>query len=227
MEQELKTFENSYVIVHDLVERKRSRWTLKAINYLDFDDVKMIILSHINIKWGLYDQSKPLEQWVSTVVENQFKNMLRNLYMGSAKPCNRCAANGGGTCCTIYGEQCSDCPLYAEWEKKKKHTHNAKLPVSMEQHSHEVSQKSNVSFDLDLAIRNMHSKMLSSLKPNEYKVYKMLYIENNNEEEVAQLLGFKTSEKNRKIGYKRVRQYKNIIIQKAKKIILNGEIDFI
>ena len=67
--------------------------------------------------------------------------------------------------------------------------------------------------------------MKEILKPNEWKVYKHLYIDFKDEEDVAKLVGYKTSEKNRIPGYKQIKNIKKKIIAKAKQIIENDEID--
>ena len=45
--------------------------------------------------------------------------------------------------------------------------------------------------------------------------YTYLYIENKDEDEVASLMGFKTTEKNRAPGYKQIKNLKKSIIKKA------------
>ena len=63
------------------------------------------------------------------------------------------------------------------------------------------------------------------LKPIEWKVYRMLYIENRSESEVAIEMGYKTSEKNRSPGYKQITNIKRSIIIKVKRSIQKDEID--
>ncbi len=67
--------------------------------------------------------------------------------------------------------------------------------------------------------------MEEMLKPVEWKVYRMLYIENKSENEVASEMGYKTSEKNRTPGYKQITNIKRSIILKVKKAIQKDEID--
>jgi len=64
------------------------------------------------------------------------------------------------------------------------------------------------------------------LKPAEWVVYEMLCLENKKESEVAKVLGFKTSEKNRSPGYKQIKNIKKSIIIKAKRCLINGEVEF-
>jgi len=74
-------------------------------------------------------------------------------------------------------------------------------------------------FDLETSIKSLHFRIQKVLTNSEWEIYRRLYIENKDEEETAKELGFKTSEKGRKMGYKRIRQVKTIILQKAKKIL--------
>jgi len=50
-------------------------------------------------------------------------------------------------------------------------------------------------------------------------------LRNQREEEVAKVLGFKTTEKNRSPGYKQIKNLKRSILVKAKKCIVNGEVE--
>jgi len=50
-------------------------------------------------------------------------------------------------------------------------------------------------------------------------------LRNQKEEEVARVLGFKTTEKNRSPGYKQIKNLKRSILVKAKKCIVNGEVE--
>ena len=62
-------------------------------------------------------------------------------------------------------------------------------------------------------------KLKKVLKSNEWTVYENLYLKNKTEQEVAKILGYKTSEKNRSPGYKQIKNIKKSIIEKAKEII--------
>ena len=64
--------------------------------------------------------------------------------------------------------------------------------------------------------------MKKVLKPVEWKVYKLLYIENKNEKCVAKKMGYVTSEKNRSPGYKQIKNIKKSIITKVKGVLERG-----
>jgi len=67
--------------------------------------------------------------------------------------------------------------------------------------------------------------MKTELKPNEWLVYKYLYIDFLEEEMVAKKMGYKTSEKNRQPGYKQIKNIKKSIIVKVKNLLLQDKID--
>ena len=160
-------------------------------------------------------------------IANQIKNLIRNNYGNFTRPCLKCAAADWDDKCKIYKEQCNRCPLYARWEKYKKGAFDTKLPVPLENHSQEVYDIAEDNFDLLKSTESLNKALKRVLKPNEWIVYQTLCLQNKKEEEVAKMLGFKTSEKGRCPGYKQIKNIKKIILFKAKKCIENGEIEFI
>ncbi len=220
------SFEDKILIINAEINKRRGRWKLKAIPSIDFDDVSQILRIHIHKKWHLWDQSRPLEPWLNKVITHQITNLIRNLYGNFARPCLNCAANQGGTppdgLCAIFGKQCSACPLYAHWELHKKHAYDTKLPVPLTgHHEQEVYNIPEDSSDLVKQIQDLHIKMKTALTPLQYRFYDLLFIQGKSEEEVAKLMGYTTTEKNRRVGYKQVPNLKKVIIQKARKIIEN------
>ena len=59
----------------------------------------------------------------------------------------------------------------------------------------------------------------------ELTVYRYLYIENLEEEDVAKKMGYKTNEKNRSPGYKQIKNIKKSIIKKVKKLLEKDDVD--
>lgn len=219
------TFDESIDIINEEIKKRRNRWTLSAIQWMDYEDVSQILRIHIHKKWDQWDQSRPIRPWLHAAIINQIINVVRNIYKNHARPCLGCAANEGTNLCAIYSTQCSACPLYAHWAKTKKNAHDVKMPLALEFHINEVSERPENTIDIERAGNHLHEKMRSVLKPIEYRVYKFLYIEGGSEEGVAKLLGFKTSEKGRQAGYRQLKNIKDSIISKARKIIYSGEID--
>ncbi len=221
------TFEESIDIVNREIGKRRNKWTLDIISWLDYEDVSQILRIHIYKKWYQYDPSQPLAPWLNRIISNQIKNILRNVYTNCCRPCLKCAAAEGDDGCRIYQKQCSDCPLFAAWEKSKKSAYNVKLPVSLESHTQEVFDLSNDSIDIERTAKNVHNKMKTVLSAFEWRAYKLLYIDYKTEEETACALGFKTTEEGRKPGYKRVRNIKTTILEKVKEALSKGEIDIV
>jgi RNA polymerase sigma factor (sigma-70 family) len=219
------SFEESIDIINSEIIKRRAKWNLTAINWMDFSDVSQILRIHIYKKWHLYDQKKPLPPWVNRIISNQIKNLIRNNYSNFARPCLKCSAAETDESCLIYGKQCNSCPLYANWERSKKNAHDTKLTVSIENHTQEINSIPNENLNMEISARNIHKKMEKTLKPIEWRVYKYLYIDGKDEEQTAKLMGYRTTEKNRIAGYKQIKNIKKIIILKVKKYLYNGEID--
>jgi len=225
MEKKKLFFEDHIHQIDIEILKRKNKWNLQSVSWMDFNDVSQILRIHIYKKWHLYNSSQPLAPWINRIISNQIKNLIRNTYTNYARPCLRCAAADGENSCRIYVTQCSNCPLYANWTRSKKSAHDTKLPLSIESHLNEVHQIKNESIDIEKAAKNIHKKMESALKPIEWKVYNHLYIDHKDEEQTAKLMGYRTSEKNRIAGYKQIKNIKKNIISKVKTFLYSGEID--
>ena len=224
-ENEKLKFENFIDEINAEISKRRNKWNLTALTWMDFDDVSQILRIHIYKKWHLYDPAKPLSPWLNRIISNQIKNLIRNNYGNYSRPCLKCDAAEGEEFCKIYEKQCNACPLFANWEKTKKNAHDIKIPVPLENHEQEVFNLQGQEGNLQGNIEKIHEKMKNNLKPLEWKVYKLLYIENLTEEQAAKKMGYKTSEKNRSPGYKQIKNLQKNIILKAKKFIKRGDVD--
>ena len=221
------TFEESIEVVDTEINKRKGKWNLTALSWMDFEDVAQILRIHISKKWHLYDDSKPLAPWLNRIISNQLKNILRNNYGNFCRPCLRCAASEPEDGCRLYERQCIACPLYAQWFKTKKSAHDTKLPVPLELHSQQVASLQADTLDVERAADSLHSKMENFLKPIEWRLYKLLYIDHRTEEEAAKAMGYRTSEQGRTPGYKQIRNIKKEIIRTVRKVIYGGDIDFI
>jgi RNA polymerase sigma factor (sigma-70 family) len=224
-ENEKLKFENFIDEINAEISKRRNKWNLTALTWMDFDDVSQILRIHIYKKWHLYDPEKPLSPWLNRIISNQIKNLIRNNYGNYSRPCLKCDAAEGEEFCKIYEKQCNACPLFANWEKTKKNAHDIKIPVPLENHEQEVFNLQGQEGNLQGNIEKIHEKMKNNLKPLEWKVYKLLYIDNLTEEQAAKKMGYKTSEKNRSPGYKQIKNLQKNIILKAKKFIKRGDVD--
>jgi DNA-directed RNA polymerase specialized sigma24 family protein len=219
-------FEECIDIIDTEIIKRKNKWSLTALAWMDFDDVSQILRIHIFKKWHLYDQTKKLTPWINRIISNQIKNLIRNNYGNYVRPCVKCAAAEGEDLCAIYKKQSVSCPLFKNWYKNKKSAYDTKLPIALENHSQEVfSVQNQNSIDMDAASEKLHNKMGNILKANEWLVYKYLYIDHLTEEQAAKKMGYKTTEKNRSPGYKQIKNLKKSIITKVKKVISNDEVD--
>jgi hypothetical protein len=163
--------------------------------------------------------------WVNRIISNQIKNLIRNNYGNYARPCLKCAAALGENECRIYGKQEQACPMFNNWSKTKKNAYDLKMAVSIEDHSYEINNQLCVNLDIQKATQNLHQKMKQILKPVEWKVYELLYIDYKTEEQVCKILKFKYDKKAKSAYNKQLKNIQKSIIKKAKQCLANGEID--
>ena len=115
--------------------------------------------------------------------------------------------------------------MYKNWVKTKKNAYDLKMTVSVEDHSYEINNQSAPQYNIQRAAANLHEKMKKILKPIEWRVYDLLYIQNKTEEYVCKNLEFKYDKKAKTTYNKQLRNIQKAIIKKAKECLNNGEID--
>ena len=69
--------------------------------------------------------------------------------------------------------------------------------------------------------------MENVLTKRQFLAFKMLFIENMTDEEVAKEMGFKSTESGRKAGYKQIKNLKKLLKDKAANILKNKGITFL
>lgn len=220
-------FEDYLPVIDTEIAKRRHKWNLTSITWMDYDDVSQIIRLHIYKKWDQYQPTRPIAPWLNSIVTNQIRNLIRNHYSNYARPCLKCAAATDTNTCQIYETQCDSCPLYAYWQKRKEPATHIKIPVSIENHAHEVRSIFDDSIDVLKHVEAIHSKMHEILKPLEWRVYKGLFVDHKEEVEVARDMGYTTTEKGRDPGYKQIKNLRKAIIAKVRKCLADGEIDII
>jgi DNA-directed RNA polymerase specialized sigma24 family protein len=220
------SYEDCYEIIDGVVQKFQKKWQLKAVNWFDFEDVSQTIKLHIFNKWHMWDQTLPLEPWIARITSNQLKNIIRNNYTNYVKPCMQCQYNMGDNLCswTKNGVQNSSCKLYAKWAKQKQAGYGIKMPLPMENHLQEVNMRQDFSIDFETPIEKINELLRQHLSETHYKVYIMLFFEHQSEEEVAKFMGYKTTEKNRKAGYKQIKNLKRMLKEKVEYIIREYDI---
>ena len=222
------TFENSIVEIDRVIRCNSFRWKLGAIPSIDRDDIEQLLRIHIHSKWHLYNESLPLGNWLSSVIKNQLKNLLRNHFYKFASPCLGCAANenredSDGKLCRVYGHQCSECPLYYTWEKNKKDAYDVSLPLTIENHQQQVSLLPFEDINFDDELEDLKTKLQSVLSHNEYKVFIGLYLEGKNEDVVAAEIGFKVNPNSKRHSHRHIKNIKSNIIRIVKEVLANRD----
>ena len=72
-------FEDVIEKIDTEILKRRGKWNLTILSWMDFDDVSQILRIHIYKKWHLYDPEKPLAPWLNRIITNQIKNLILNL----------------------------------------------------------------------------------------------------------------------------------------------------
>jgi len=213
-----KFFEDNYLIFEREIEKRRYKWQLKGVMMLDFDDVKFIILAHIYKKLHLYKEEYPLPNWTNTIISNQTHNLMRNLYYNHVKPCQKCACALPDDGCELFSEQSNVCPVYKRWEMTKKSANEIKMALPSENHINEIFNMPAEEFNYEQAEARLHIEMEKVLKPLEWNVYKLMFIEHLTDAQIAKKMKWTTKEKSRKPGYGNIIRLKKIFLEKARKI---------
>jgi len=227
-EETERKFEDCIDVIENAIRKQRSRWRLDCISWFDFEDVEQVIKIHIYKKWDMWDQKRPLEPWINIIVSNQIKNLVRNHYGNYVKPCASCEFNMGDNACSFTSQkvQNRECDKFAKWEKTKKSAFSLRVAVSADEHMYEIgSAESEDNVFFHNSVKRLNIEMKKELSEMHYKAYKMLYFQDDStEEDVANLMGYKTNEKKRKAGYRQVKNLKKIFAQKAEKIMRDNDI---
>ena len=218
-------FEDCIEIIDQEIYKHRRKWQLSSIAWMDFEDIAQIIRIHIYNKWSMYDPKQSLLPWISVIISNQLRNLVRNVYSSHAKPCLQCAAAESENGCLLYYNQGVSCPIYKRWFENKKNAHDISIPLSIENHLHEVNDINGHFLNFDIASERLHNHMRTKLKKREWIVYDLLYIQHKTEDDIAYKLGYKTTEKGRTAGYNTIRIIRKNIITKVKQALNEGVIN--
>tara|TARA_B110000305_G_C19436893_1_gene639500 strand:+ start:572 stop:1297 length:726 start_codon:yes stop_codon:yes gene_type:complete len=235
MREETKTdyeYEDFTKLIDTELNKRRNNWFLTSVSWIDFDDVCQIIRAHIHRKWDQWDQERPIKPWLNKIISNQFKNILRNNYSNYARPCLNCpfSVESIENECkfTPSGKQDKACPLYAKWEKTKRQAYNVKITLSIENHYHEINNHEDYhDHDIDASIAKLIHELEKALNKRQWQAFELLYIKRMSDEDAAKEMGFKSSESGRKAGYKQIKNLKNLLKEKAVKILKEKGITFL
>lgn len=224
------SFEDKIDIINNELAKRRGKWQLSSLSYMDFDDVCQIIKLHIYIKWKQWDQERPLVNWLNRLITNRLINLSRDNYGSLAPPCKDCPFSLWGEHCeyTPSGLKSPECKLYAHWEKSKKSGYNLKLASSIDSDEYIEKESGSVSFsdskNVEDHIPDFHKSMAIILNETQLKVYNAFFVENHPDEKLAEMFG-KDILNNKSKLYKRIGGIKREIVNIAKKEAT--KIDFI
>lgn len=216
---QLIPFEDRIPDIKKAISKRRPQWRVAA---LDFEDVEQIVMTRVFLKYHTFDVERgEFSHWLSRVISNAIKNVLRENLFKWSRPCiSGCAFNMGGDECskTSSGKQCDECVIYKNWKKRKESHFQVKQTLPMENHMQEVNNKPTDSIDVQAAKNVIDEKIKDKLTEHEYKIYRLLYVDNKTEEEVGILMGYKKTLKMGR-GYQIFLGLRKKIISASKEII--------
>ena len=229
------SFEEMSNEIDALLTRFRFKWHLTQLSWMSYDDISQIIRLHLYKKWHLWDQSRPFGPWCGRIINHQILNLIRNNYGNYARPCLRCPHYGGNETCGFTKTVVTyfNCDDFAKWEKKKKVAYHIKLPDSIDSlESYQEPSDKSYKIDYDKAQVLLNVRMKKALTPIEWKVYKLLYILNHTDNEVAAEMNYKADPDLCKgeLKYKQISKMKRRFIKVAREVlksidVLNNECD--
>lgn len=216
----IMSFDDRLPVIKQEIAKRKTKWTLST---LDWDDVVQKIMIKVWKNYDSYDPAKSnFTHWLNTVISNEIKNCLRDNLTIYSRPCILgCSYNLGDDNCgyTATGKQCSQCPLYKKWVDKKQDHFNVKQSLPLENHVQEVNSMPNDSMDIAAAKDVIDLHMKEKLKPYEWEIYKLLFIEHKTPEEVGKILKYKACKNSKVPGYQVLAKQKKRFVEIAKQII--------
>jgi hypothetical protein len=224
---ERPTFEESIEIIDSEIRKRKHRWHLTAIAWMDFEDISQRLRIHIYKKWLKWDVNRPLRPWLNQVINHQMTNMLRNHYSNFSRPCLKCPFNTGDYGCSVFGTQNNSCKDYKKWEKSKKSAYDVKFPLSIHSPNSDnpettlenVLHDTEQSVNIENLIPLFHDLMKKNLTHIEWKVYDYMFLQHLDDTEAAKKMGYKLSLKEGRPAYRQISKIKSKIIQKAREVI--------
>lgn len=220
----------SYEECSDLIEKeiakRRGKWTLTILRWMDFEDVAQILRAHIFKKWHLWDQERKLAPWIQRIMSRQIYNLLRNNYTNYARPCVQCKFSMGEEGCekTPSREQCIECPLYKKWTENKQAGYHIKMPLELENHTQEVFNKIDDTINFKETMRRVSEELEKRMSKKRFAAFNILFIDGTSDEEAIKILNIKENTKNKYGQKKLLTAFKDSLQKEAKEIIKNSDI---
>ena len=231
------TFEDKIDIIDREIAKRAPRWMLKFLSDMDYDDVAQLLRIHVANKWHMWDQERPLENWVNRVITRRMQNIVRDKWGNVAPPCRDCKFDEGENRCghTPSGTKCNECPLYKKWSGKKRVAYRLKLASSIDDPDYIEGKNRDVSafgsgstrdqhVDYEKSEARLHAKMREKLNDFQWNIYRLMFVYHKSNEEIAELVGYTTNEENRSPGYKQLCNMRKIFTEKAKQLLKKEDI---
>jgi len=119
--------------------------------------------------------------------------------------------------------QDSTCNEYAKWKKKRSHVYNLKLPVPIEDKMLSETVELHDEMDFEASSDNLHGLVMMQLTERQQQVYRLLYIDQLDDAEVAKKMGF-TADGSKNVRYKELTNLKKKFVAIAKIVMENNDI---
>ena len=216
------TFEQLLPEIELNIKKRRNSWTIPN---LEWEDVSQILILRVWNKFDKYSSSKgPFEHWLNRLITNALNNLIRDNFSKYSRPCiSGCVYNIGGDECsfTKSGKQCSECPLFKKWTKKKQQQFNMITSLSLEDHSNEVHKIENDVNDITFTKHIIEDRLKEVLSEKEWKVYDLMFIQHKSLENIGKIMQFKLLPSSHIPGYQELLKYKKKFINLSRQIILD------
>lgn len=213
-------FETLIKQVEAQIDKRRGSWKLTAVAW---EDVRQMIMTRAWVQYPLFHPEKgEFSHWLSRLITNAMTNILRDNHGIYSKPCILgCVFNTGDSTCskTRSGRQCSECPIYRDWEKRKLDHFNVKQTLPLETHEQEVNSIQGDFLDMEGAKTVIDEKIRLKLTRQEWRIYRLIYIQGKTEHEAGKALGYK-----RKPGSKLAPGYLTLLNARHKFVVLAKQI---
>lgn len=213
-------FEERIPVIQNEIAKRRKKWNLST---LAWEDASQIIIIRVFKKYHLFDPERgEFTHWLNRLISSAIKNIFRDNLTLYSRPCILgCVYNLGDEHCgfTNSGKQCSECPLYLKWSKKKRAHFNVAQSLPLVNHEQEVNNIQSDFFNIENAKIVLDAKLKIKLNNYEWQVYDMLYIKHLSMEEVGKILKYKKAKNSQIPGYQQLKRIQSRIIEVSKQII--------
>ncbi|MEK6884624.1 MAG: sigma factor [Nanoarchaeota archaeon] len=211
-----KLFEKNYSAIKKSIESKAHRWTFYADAAISWEDIVQKLMFHVFKKIHLWRPERgPIEPWLNILLSNQMINNLRDMYSGFANPSRNCS-------CFFCSQGLeTECIKYKEWIKHKKNKSDIKLTLPLEHHKQEIYEKPSQDLDYNKIHKDIIIKIKSMLSYFEYRIYRLAFIKQMEDEEIVKYMKLRESGQNLNTAVRKVVVIRKKIIDLVREILKN------